>query len=68
MGLMNNQQISPDRLPFEVAEALLEGVPVWIEVVREGKGPCGGSKKPRFGHAIRSIELVHQKTRRQLED
>jgi hypothetical protein len=68
MGLVNDQQIPLGRLPVEVTEALFEGVPVWIEIIRESKGPCECGEKPRLGHAIGSIEFVHKQTRRRLED
>jgi hypothetical protein len=68
MSLLNDQQIPLGRLPFEVAETLLEGVPVWIEVLRKGKGSCGRREEPSLGHAIRSIEFVHKETPRRLED
>jgi hypothetical protein len=68
MGLVNDQQIPLGRLPVEVAEALLEGIPVWIEVLRKGKGPCGCSEEPRLGHAIRSIKFVYKETRWRRED
>jgi hypothetical protein len=68
MGLLNDQQMPLGRLPVEVAEALFEGVPIWIEVLRKGKGPCGCSKEPRLGHAICSIKVVYKETRRRRKD